>query len=186
MGCVGLNSRILAETAAQLVTDDKGILAIDESSATCNRRLAALDIAQTAENRRRWRELIVTTPHINQSISGMILYDETIHQATSGGRPFVDVLADAGILIGIKVDIGAKPLAGFPSESVTEGLSMTCGSDWLDTPGSARASPNGAPCSARATARPRRPASKPTPTRWPAMPRFARRSGWFQIGRAHV
>ena len=122
MGRVGLNSRILAETAAQLVADDKGILAIDESSATCNRRFAALDIAQTAENRRRWRELIVTTPRINQSISGMILYDETIHQATIGGLPLVEVLADAGILIGIKVDIGAKPQAGFPSESVTEGL----------------------------------------------------------------
>ena len=122
MGRAGLNPELLAETAAQLVAADKGILAIDESNATCNRRFAALDIAQTAENRRRWRELIVTTPDINRSISGMILYDETIHQATAGGRPFVDVLADAGMLIGIKVDTGAKPLAGCGSESVTEGL----------------------------------------------------------------
>ena len=122
MGCAGLNPAILAEAAAQLVADDKGLLAIDESNATCNRRFAALDIAQTTENRQRWRELIVTTPDINQSISGKILYDETIHQATGDGRPFVDVLADAGILVGIKVDTGAKPFAGFPSESVTEGL----------------------------------------------------------------
>jgi fructose-bisphosphate aldolase class I len=113
---------MIAETAAQLVADDKGILAIDESSATCNRRFAALDIAQTPENRRRWRELVVSTPHLNQSISGMILYDETIHQATASGKPFVEVLEDAGILIGIKVDTSAKPLAGCPGESVTEGL----------------------------------------------------------------
>ena len=117
-----MNPASLVETAAQLVADDKGILAIDESSATCNRWFAALDIAQTGENSRRWRELIVTTPDICQSISGMILYDETIHQAMAGGRPFVDALADAGSLVGIKVDTGAKPLTGFPSESVTEGL----------------------------------------------------------------
>ena len=170
MGRVGLNSRILAETAAQLVADDKGILAIDESNATCNRRFAALDIAQTAENRRRWRELIVTTPHINRSISGMILYDETIHQATSGGRPFLDVLADAGILIGIKVDNGAKPLAGFPSENVTEGLD-----DLRERlAGYTRIGARFAKWRAVFSA------SDGTPTRWPAMPRFARRSGWFR------
>jgi fructose-bisphosphate aldolase class I len=117
-----MNCAALAETAAQLVSDGKGLLAIDESNATCDRRFAALDIPQTEESRRRWRETIVTTPGINRSISGMILYDETIHQATDSGKPFVEVLSEAGILVGIKVDTGAKPLAGFAGESVTEGL----------------------------------------------------------------
>ena len=117
-----MNSTALAVTAAQLMADHKGLLAIDESNGTCNRRLAALGIAQTQENRRRWRELIVTTPDLGQSISGVILYDETIHQVAAGGRRFVQVLADAGILAGIKVDTGAKPLAGFPGETITEGL----------------------------------------------------------------
>jgi fructose-bisphosphate aldolase class I len=122
MGHGSVNCDILADTAARLMADHKGILAIDESNATCNRRFAALDIAQTEESRRRWRELIVTTPDINRSISGMILYDETIHQATASGKTFVKVLAEADILVGIKVDTGANPLAAFPGESVTEGL----------------------------------------------------------------
>lgn len=117
-----MNPAALADTAAQLMADDKGLLAIDESNPTCNRRFAAVGIAQTEENRRRWRELIVTTPALGEAISGVILYDETIHQATAGGRRFVEVLADAGILVGIKVDTGAKPLAGFPDETITEGL----------------------------------------------------------------
>jgi fructose-bisphosphate aldolase, class I len=117
-----LNCETLMATAAKLVADDKGLLAIDESNGTCNRRFAALGIAQTEESRRQWRELIVTTPDLGQSISGMILYDETIHQQTSGGISFCKVLTDAGILVGIKVDTGAKALAGFAGESVTEGL----------------------------------------------------------------
>jgi fructose-bisphosphate aldolase class I len=117
-----VNSAALSDTACQLVADDKGLLAIDESVGTCNRRFASSDIAQTEENRRRWRELIVTTPDLDKSISGVIFHNETIHQATAGGRPFVDVLSSAGILIGIKVDRGAKPLAGFPGETITEGL----------------------------------------------------------------
>ena len=112
----------LMTIAAQLVADDKGLLAIDESIGTCNRRFAEHDIAQTEERRRRWRELIITTPDIGQSISGMILSDETIHQATAAGIPFAWALTNAGILVGIKVDAGAKPFAGFPGESVTEGL----------------------------------------------------------------
>ena len=112
----------LTSIAAQLVADDKGLLAIDESNGTCNRRFAALGIKQTEDRRRRWRDLIITIPDIGQSISGMILSDETIHQVTDAGIPFAWVLANAGILVGIKVDAGAKPLAGFAGESITEGL----------------------------------------------------------------
>ncbi len=112
----------LANIAARLVADEKGLLAIDESNGTCNRRFADIGIEQTEESRRRWRELIVTTPEIGKSISGMILYDETMHQATAGGIPFGQVLVNAGILVGIKVDTGVKPLAGFPGDSITEGL----------------------------------------------------------------
>lgn len=100
----------------------KGLLAMDESVDTCNRRLAALGIAQTPEARRRYRELLVTTPGLEEAISGAILFDETLHQSTLDSVPFVDVLNDAGILIGIKVDTGAKPLAGRPGERITEGL----------------------------------------------------------------
>lgn len=108
--------------AARLVADEKGLLAIDESDATCNQRFTAHGIAQTGEMRRAYRELILTTPGLGASISGVILYDETIHQATAGGVPFVRVLTDAGIIPGIKVDVGARDLAGHPGEKVTEGL----------------------------------------------------------------
>jgi len=105
-----------------LVDDDKGLLAIDESTATCNRRFANLGIPQTEEARRAYRELIITAPGLAESISGAILYDETIRQAKKDGTPFLKVLADAGIIAGIKVDTGAKELAGHPGERVTEGL----------------------------------------------------------------
>ena len=112
----------LTETAHALVTGDRGLLAMDESTPTCNRRFARLGIAQTPEMRRAWRDLIVTTPHLGDSISGAILYDETIRQQTFAGAPFAQALAAAGIVPGIKVDTGAKPLAGHPGEQVTEGL----------------------------------------------------------------
>ncbi|MDL2336412.1 MAG: fructose-bisphosphate aldolase class I [Pseudomonadota bacterium] len=112
----------LGETAMALMADDKGLLAIDESNATCNKRFAQIGIAQTEDARRAYRELIVTTPGLGESISGVILYDETIRQRTQSGRPFVDVLIDAGIVPGIKVDIGAQDLAGHPGEKITEGL----------------------------------------------------------------
>jgi fructose-bisphosphate aldolase class I len=108
--------------AARLVADEKGLLAMDESNATCNQRFAAHGIAQTGELRRAYRELILTTPGLGASISGAILYDETIHQATAGGVPFIRVLTEAGIIPGIKVDRGAHNLAGRPGEKVTEGL----------------------------------------------------------------
>jgi fructose-bisphosphate aldolase class I len=95
---------------------------MDESTGTCNKRFASAGIPQTEEARRAYRDLIVTTPGLDESISGAILYDETIRQKTKDGRPFVKVLEDAGIIPGIKVDLGARDLAGHPGEKVTEGL----------------------------------------------------------------
>jgi fructose-bisphosphate aldolase, class I len=105
-----------------LVADDKGLLAMDESNPTCNKRFAKLGIPQTEEARRDYRELIVTTPGLNESISGAILYDETVRQRRKDGTSFIKALTDVGIVPGIKVDKGAKELAGFPGEKVTEGL----------------------------------------------------------------
>jgi fructose-bisphosphate aldolase class I len=112
----------LAATAYQLVGSGKGLLAMDESNGTCDRRFATVDVPQTEEERRAYRELIVTTPRLSESISGVILYDETIRQRKKDGSLFVRVLTDAGIIPGIKVDTGAKPLAGRPGETITEGL----------------------------------------------------------------
>jgi fructose-bisphosphate aldolase class I len=95
---------------------------MDESTGTCNKRFEKLGIPQTVEARRAYRELIVTTPGLNESIGGAILYDETIRQQKRDGTPFVKVLIEAGIIPGIKVDTGAKELAGHPGEKVTEGL----------------------------------------------------------------
>ena len=117
-----MNSKLLRETAQALVADDKGLLAMDESNPTCHKRFAKLGIPQTEEARRAWRELIVTTPGLADSISGAILYDETTRQQTRDGTPFLKVLTKAGIIPGIKVDKGAKELAAFPGEKVTEGL----------------------------------------------------------------
>ena len=112
----------LKETTQALFISEKGLLAMDESTGTCNKRFAKLGIPQTVEARRAYRELIVTTPGLGESIGGAILYDETIRQQTKDGAPFVRVLVDAGIIPGIKVDTGAKELAGHPGEKVTEGL----------------------------------------------------------------
>jgi fructose-bisphosphate aldolase class I len=112
----------LIETARQLMADDKGLLAMDESNPTCGKRFAELGIPQTEEARRAYRELIVTTPGLGESISGAILYDETIRQRKRDGTPFVQALRDAGIIPGIKVDAGAQALAGHPGEKMTEGL----------------------------------------------------------------
>lgn len=112
----------LIATVQALMTPGKGLLAMDESVGTCNRRLAEAGIAQTEASRRRYRELLVTAPGLSESISGAILFDETLHQKTRDGAPFVDVLRAAGILVGIKVDAGATALADHPGERVTEGL----------------------------------------------------------------
>ncbi|MGB8959422.1 MAG: class I fructose-bisphosphate aldolase [Candidatus Aminicenantales bacterium] len=112
----------LMSTAQALVAGDKGLLAMDESNPTCNQRFARLGIPQTVEARRAYRELIVTTPRLGECINGAILYDETIRQRKKDGTPFIKVLSDAGIIIGIKVDTGAKDMAGHPGEKITEGL----------------------------------------------------------------
>ena len=117
-----MNKQELIVTARTLVADDKGLLAMDESNPTCNKRFAKVGIPQTVEARRAWRELIVTTPGLGESISGAILYNETIRQGKTDGTLFVQVIEEAGIIPGIKVDIGAKDLALRPGEKVTEGL----------------------------------------------------------------
>ena len=117
-----MNTPMLVDTAQLLFAGDKGLLAMDESTPTCNKRFALLGIAQTAEARRAYRELIVTAPALAESISGAILYDETIRQQRSDGTPFVKALAEAGIVAGIKVDGGTTELAAHPGEKITEGL----------------------------------------------------------------
>jgi len=117
-----VNEQSLIDTAHALFAGDRGLLAIDESNPTCNKRFAALGIPQTEETRRAYRELIVTTPGLGKAIGGAILYDETIRQKKKDGTPFVKALADAGIVPGIKVDTGAKAMAGSAGEKVTEGL----------------------------------------------------------------
>jgi fructose-bisphosphate aldolase class I len=117
-----MNSQMLMDTAKALFVNGKGLLAMDESTPTCNERFAALGIPQTVEARRAYRELIVTTPGLGECIGGAILFDETIRQQKSDGTPFVKILEEAGIIPGIKVDEGAKALAGRPGEKVTEGL----------------------------------------------------------------
>jgi fructose-bisphosphate aldolase class I len=117
-----MNAQQLIDTARTLVAAGKGLLAMDESNPTCNQRFARLGIPQTEEARRAYRELIVTTPGLDESISGVILYDETVRQQKKDGTPFVKAITDAGIIPGIKVDTGAKDMAGHPGEKVTEGL----------------------------------------------------------------
>ena len=117
-----MKTQILKDTIAQLFANGKGLLAMDESIPTCNKRFETAGIPQTAEMRREYRELIITTRGLNESIGGAILCDETIRQQTDDGESMAIALIKAGIIPGIKVDMGAKPLAGFPNEMVTEGL----------------------------------------------------------------
>ena len=112
----------LEATARALVAPGKGILAADESTGTIEKRLKSIEVESTEENRRAYREMLFTTAGLGDHISGVILYDETIRQSTRDGVPFTKVLADAGVIPGIKVDTGAKPLAGAEGEKVTEGL----------------------------------------------------------------
>ena len=117
-----MNKKELIKTAKTLVADNKGLLAMDESNPTCNKRFEAAGIPPTEEFRRSYREMIITTPGIEQCISGVILYDETIRQKKKDGTLFVKAITDKGIIPGIKVDAGAKNLAGHPGEKITEGL----------------------------------------------------------------
>ncbi len=117
-----MNIEELINTAKALVACDKGLLAMDESNPTCNKRFAKLGIPETVEARRAYRELILTTPGLGECLSGVILYDETIRQSAKNGTPFIKLITDAGMIPGIKVDTGAKDMAGHPGEKVTEGL----------------------------------------------------------------
>lgn len=117
-----MNSQLLKDNAKLLFADRKGLLAMDESNGACNKRFEKRGIPQTVEARRVYRGLIVTTPGHGESIGGAILYDEAIRQQKTDGTSFVKVLVEAGIIPGIKVDIGAKELAGYPGEKVAEGV----------------------------------------------------------------
>src|SRR5436305_15186241 len=112
----------LAAIAKQMVAPGRGVLAADESTATIGKRFGALDIESTEENRRAYRNTLLSTPGIEEYISGVILYDETIRQKADDGTPFPELLASKGIIPRIKVDQGAKPLAHSEGETVTEGL----------------------------------------------------------------
>jgi fructose-bisphosphate aldolase class I len=117
-----MDIKALKATAAAMMSGHKGLLAMDESLPTCNKRFAEAGIPQTIEYRRAYREMIVTTPNFGECISGAILFDETIYQATKEGVLFVDILKQQGIIPGIKVDEGTVNLAGFPGEKITEGM----------------------------------------------------------------
>ena len=117
-----MNDTQLKVTAHEMTIDGKGLLAMDESNPTCNKRFAELGIAQTVAMRRAYRDLIVTAPGLNCSIAAAILSDETISQKTLAGEPFAQALAKAGIVPGVKVDAGVTQLADHPDEQVTQGL----------------------------------------------------------------
>ena len=110
------------DIAKAIVADGKGILAADESTGTIKKRFDSISVESTEENRRAYRELLFTADGAEQAISGVILYDETLRQSAADGTRFADLLQGKGIIPGIKVDMGAKPLAGSPDEKVTEGL----------------------------------------------------------------
>jgi fructose-bisphosphate aldolase class I len=117
-----MNIGELNATARAMVAKNKGLLAADESTSTIKKRFDTIKLESTEENRRAYREMLFTTAAAQQYISGVILYDETIRQKTKDGTPFPAYLAKFGMIPGIKVDLGAKPLAGFPNETMTEGL----------------------------------------------------------------
>ena len=112
----------LAQIADAMVASNKGLLAADESTGTITKRFDTINVESTEETRRDYRELLFRTPDIGQYISGVILFDETIRQSAADGTPLVDLLEKRGVIAGIKVDAGAKPLAGSENEMVTEGL----------------------------------------------------------------
>ncbi|MGB5131993.1 MAG: class I fructose-bisphosphate aldolase [Steroidobacteraceae bacterium] len=117
-----MEKQALESIAAAMVAPVKGILAADESSGTIKKRFDKIKVESTFESRRAYRELLFTAPGAEKYISGVIFFDETLRQKASDGRAFPEFLTSRGILPGIKVDAGAKPLAGFPGETITEGL----------------------------------------------------------------
>jgi fructose-bisphosphate aldolase class I len=112
----------MTDTARAIVAPRKGILAADESTPTMEKRLRGIGLESTEQRRREYREILFTTEGIGEFISGVILFDETLRQGAADGTAFPEVLREQGVIPGIKVDTGAKPLAGFPDELVTEGL----------------------------------------------------------------
>jgi fructose-bisphosphate aldolase class I len=112
----------LKATAAEVVANDRGILAADESTGTIKKRFDSIDVESTEENRRAYRDMLFTTPGLGEFISGVIMYDETIRQSSADGTPFPQLLVERGMIPGIKVDTGAKPLSFSSEETVTEGL----------------------------------------------------------------
>ena len=116
------DTHTLETTAREMTAAGKGILAADESTGTITKRLAAVGVESTEPNRRAYRELLFTASGLGEHIAGVILFDETIRQSTADGHPFPEVLHKQGVVAGIKVDRGTVPLAGFPGETVTEGL----------------------------------------------------------------
>ncbi len=117
-----MSTNELISTAHALVEPGKGLLAADESNSTIAKRFKEIDLESTEDTRRAYRRLLLTTQGIEQYLSGVILFDETIRQSAADGTPLPQVLSDKGVIPGIKVDQGAKALAGFPGEKVTEGL----------------------------------------------------------------
>lgn len=112
----------LKSTVSKMMADGKGILAADESNATCNKRFQSLGIPETEEERRRWRELLLCAPGMEEYVSGVILYDETIRQSDSDGKLFTEILKEKGVLVGIKVDEGLQDYIDHTGETVTMGL----------------------------------------------------------------
>jgi fructose-bisphosphate aldolase class I len=133
----------LHATARELVADDRGILAADESSGTIEKRFDTIGLESTEEHRRAYRDMLFTTPDLEEFVSGVILFDETLRQSSADGTRFADLLSGRGIIPGIKVDTGAKPPARRARRSPR--ASTGCASGWRSTAASARASPSGAP-----------------------------------------
>jgi fructose-bisphosphate aldolase, class I len=117
-----MSAKKVIATARAMVAGGKGLLAMDESTPTCNKRFEKVGTPQTEEARRSYREMILTTPGLGELISGAILYDESIRQSKEDGTPFVKLITNARIIPGIKVDTGAQDMAGHPGEKITEGL----------------------------------------------------------------
>src|SRR3989338_3523858 len=117
-----MDLNVLKATAMQMVASGKGILAADESTGTIEKRFTKIGVPSTEENRRAYREMLLTTPALGEHISGVIMYDETLRQSTAEGKPFVEVLQQAGVFPGIKVDQGTKEMDGSPKEKGTKGL----------------------------------------------------------------
>jgi fructose-bisphosphate aldolase, class I len=117
-----MNASELTQTARAMVVSGKGFLAADESTGSIKKRFDSIKLDSTEEHRRTYREMLITAAGVSEAISAVIMFDETIRQKTRDGIPFPKYLADHGMIPGIKVDTGAKPLAAFPGETVTEGL----------------------------------------------------------------